>query len=106
RQVDHARLGTDARDHPMAHADEIVKQAVIGEERDYRVRHAIMFVCSRTTPAARASRTRCVRSLRSWGSTSNAPWKMSTSTILPTTWAWTRARRANGPRTPAAGCAP
>ena len=35
RDVDHARVGRDPRDHAVARADEVVLEPEVGEERDH-----------------------------------------------------------------------
>jgi hypothetical protein len=48
RQVDHPRVGRDPRDHRVADPDEVVFEAVVGQERD-RARHRRVRLSARDT---------------------------------------------------------
>ena len=52
-EVDHARVGADARDHPVADADEVVVEPVVGQERDDAAR--LTGARPRPPPAPRSS---------------------------------------------------
>ena len=65
RDVDDAGRRADARDHPVADADEVIDQAVVGEERDDRGPHARS--AASATSASITPSMSC-RAASTWGS--------------------------------------
>ena len=67
--VEDPALRGDARDHPVADADEVVDQAVVGEERDHRGHRTASRRIASTTPstswrvASRSGSAPCSRSV-------------------------------------------